>query len=113
LAQSLLLALGALGVATVLGLGSALVWSACPPGIARLGRLLAGITMVQPPFLAANAWLDLTGDLRSSGNTPSGAAWGLGLTILIVTLSFGVALTTALAMSAACSTGNSTPAKTC
>ncbi len=86
LAQSLLLALGALGVATVLGLGSALVWSACPPGIARLGRLLAGITLVQPPFLAANAWLDLTGDLRSSGNTPSGAAWGLGLTILVLGL---------------------------
>lgn len=86
LAQSLLLALGALVVATVLGLGSALVWSATSSGTARLGRLLAGITLVQPPFLAANAWLDLTGSLRSAGNTTSGAAWGLALTILVLGL---------------------------
>ena len=88
LVHSLLLAVGTALLAVLLGCGAAVAWAFLPGRAASFGRFLAVLTLVQPPFLAANAWLDLTRDFRIAGNGAEGTAAGLLLTATVLGLTY-------------------------
>jgi ABC-type Fe3+ transport system permease subunit/DNA-binding beta-propeller fold protein YncE len=82
LVNSLAVALGASFVATLAGAGAAIIAAALPRRVGTWVLLLSAVNLALPPFLIANAWLDLTATWRAMQSPETVRLLSLPLTAL-------------------------------